>query len=100
MAEVAVYITDEDGLAVVYVSQNALEERTILEIVTESVPMGKMFLIMEEAGLPSDLSYASAWTIDEALLVSGVGSFDPDFVPEPVAEVVPEIIDLQEGVGE
>lgn len=68
-----IYKTDE-GVSVIIPSDNALAEHTIQEIAEKDVPAGKPYKIVSVDDIPSDRTFRSAWTVDEATLTDGVGA--------------------------
>ena len=69
-----IYKTDDNGVAVITPTQEALELYTIEQIAMKDVPAGKRYKIVEDDYVPSDRTFRSAWEIDESELTDGVGS--------------------------
>ena len=74
-----IYPTDDGGVAVIVPSPNCLQEHTIEEIAAKDVPAGKPYKIVDVADIPSDRTFRSAWTVNEADLADGVGAESNEF---------------------
>lgn len=61
MTQRIIYPTDEDGVAVVIPTPEALETMTIEEIAAKDVPAGKEFKIVSVDDIPSDRTFRDAW---------------------------------------
>ena len=66
-----IYETDEGGVAVIVPADCGL---TIEQIAAKDVPAGKAYRIVDVSEVPSDRTFRSAWTVDEADLTDGVGA--------------------------
>ena len=94
--QVIIYKQDNDSLAVVYPTQEAIDLYGIEAIALKDVPFGKPFKIIDSSELPSDRSSRTFWTVDDVVLTDGVGAEYNTF-PEPseqpteplIEEVVP-----------
>ena len=73
MKKVIIYKEDNDVLAVLSPTEDALEMFGINEVAKRDVPSGKRYRIIDASELPSDQSQRNAWTADEADLTDGVG---------------------------
>lgn len=69
-----IYKNNDGGIAIVSPTQEALSFMTIDEIAKKDVPTGKSYVIVEDSFIPTDRTFRDAWTIDEALLIDGVGA--------------------------
>ena len=69
-----IYKTDDNGVAIITPTQEALELYTIEQVAQKDVPVGKAYKIVEDDYVPSDRICRSAWEIDESELTDGVGS--------------------------
>jgi len=52
---------NDDGVAVIIPTPEALETMTIEEIATKDVPAGKPFKIVDVADIPTDRTFRNAW---------------------------------------
>ena len=80
---IIIYKTDEDGVAVIIPTENALAEHTIQEIAEKDVPAGKPYKIVSVDDIPSDRTFRNAWEADEADLTDGVGGEYDMFITDP-----------------
>lgn len=69
-----IYKTDEGGVAVIIPTPEALTKYGIETIAKKDVPAGKAYRIVDASEIPSDRSMRSAWMVDEAELIDGVGA--------------------------
>jgi hypothetical protein len=83
--QVIIYKQDNDSLAVVYPTQEAIDIYGIEAIALKDVPSGKPFKIIDSSELPADRSARTFWTVDDVVLTDGVGAEYSTF-PEPVEE--------------
>lgn len=83
--QVIIYKQDNDCLAVIYPTQEAVDLYGIEAIALKDVPFGKPFKIIDSSELPSDRSSRAFWTVDDEVLTDGVGAEYNTF-PEPVEE--------------
>jgi hypothetical protein len=83
-----IYKTDEEGVAVIIPTQEALEIWGIEAIALKDVPAGKPFKIVDASEIPTDRSERAAWTVDEVDLTDGFGG-ESNLFPEP--EVIEEV---------
>lgn len=60
-----IYPTDENGVAVVIPTPEALETMTIEEIAAKDIPAGKPFKIIDTADIPTDRTFRNAWEYAE-----------------------------------
>ena len=66
------YKQDNGIVAIVIPAKNTT--RTVEEIAAKDVPTGYKYKIVDEGDVPTDRSFRSAWTVDEANLTDGVGA--------------------------
>ena len=69
-----IYKTDDNGVAIITPTQEALELYTIEQIAQKDVPVGKPYKIVEDDYVPSDRTFRECWEINEAELTDGIGS--------------------------
>ena len=62
MNKVIVYTQDDETVAIVVPTPEALETRTVEEIADKDVPTGKEYHIVEDSEIPSDRTFRDAWT--------------------------------------
>ena len=48
---------------------------TVEECAANTVPNGKKYKIVPDSDIPTDMSFRSAWTVDETDLTDGTGTF-------------------------
>tara|TARA_R110000782_G_scaffold224221_1_gene311203 strand:+ start:3875 stop:4096 length:222 start_codon:yes stop_codon:yes gene_type:complete len=72
MSDKIIFNNDNGGVSVISPTNDALVFLTINDIAKKDVPKGKKYLIIDDTDLPSR-EYRAAWTIDEELLIDGVG---------------------------
>lgn len=58
-----IYQTDDGGVAIIAPSADYLSNHTIEELAAKDVPDGKAYHIVDEADIPSDRTYRSAWEV-------------------------------------
>ena len=80
-----IYKTDDGGVAIITPTPECLTERTIQEIAAKDVPAGKAYKIVDDADVPSDRTFRSAWEVDATTLTDGVGADSNEF-PEEVLD--------------
>ena len=78
-----IYKTNENGVAVIIPTDEALQSHTIEEIAEKDVPAGKPYKIVSVDDIPSDRTFRSAWEVDEADLTDGVGGEHDMFITDP-----------------
>ncbi len=64
MEKVFIFENDVGGVAVGYISENALNKHTVYEIAERDVPEGKPFWIIDKKDLPQDYTFFNAWELD------------------------------------
>ena len=69
-----IYKNSDESIAIIHPTSEALEIMTIEEIALKDVPTGLPYKIVEDSEIPTDRTFRYAWTIDEALLIDGVGA--------------------------
>ena len=69
-----IYKNQDGSICVIHPTHEALEIMTIEEIALKDVPTGLAFAIVDDSEIPTDRTFRYAWTIDEALLIDGVGA--------------------------
>lgn len=74
-----VYLQDNNIVAVIIPSTEALELYGIEAIAKKDVPAGKPFKIVDASDIPKDRSNRDAWTVDEADLTDGIGGETNEF---------------------
>lgn len=74
-----IYKTDDGLVAVLIPAPAALENYSIMEIAKKDVPFGKPFAIVDASDIPADRSFRNAWTVDDSLLIDGVGGESNEF---------------------
>ena len=83
--QVIIYKQDNDTLAVICPTREAIDIYGIEAIGLKDVPFGKPFKIIDSSELPSDRSSRAFWTVEDEVLTDGVGAEYNTF-PEPVEE--------------
>jgi len=68
-----IYLQDDNTIACLVPTLEALRTMTIEQIAKKDVPTGKAYKIIEDNELPSSREFRNAWTINEAELTDGVG---------------------------
>jgi hypothetical protein len=68
-----IYLQDDDTIACIVPTPEALRTMTIEQIAKKDVPTGKAYKIIEDNELPNSREFRNAWTINEAELTDGVG---------------------------
>ncbi len=79
MSQRIIYQNDEGGVAVIIPSQEALDLYGIDAIAKKDVPAGKPYKIVDEADIPSDRTFRTAWEVDVSTLTDGVGAISNQF---------------------
>lgn len=72
----------DGSLAVICPAPECLESHTIEEIAAKDVPFGTPYRIVPVTEVPTDRTFRNAWTIDDALLIDGVGAESDEFLQE------------------
>ena len=57
-----VYTQDDETVAVVIPTPEALETMTVEQIALKDVPTGKEYHIVEDSEIPTDRTFRDAWT--------------------------------------
>jgi hypothetical protein len=57
-----IYQTDDNGIAIIIPTPEALETMTIEEIAAKDVPEGKEYHIVDVSDIPEDRTFRNAWT--------------------------------------
>ena len=68
-----IYKKENNTLAIIIPTPNALTTMTIEEIAQKDVPTGLPYKIVNVSEISSDRTFRNAWTIDDAELTDGVG---------------------------
>ena len=68
-----IYLKDDNTIACLVPTPDALRTMTMEQIAKKDVPTGKAYKIIEDNELPSSREFRNAWTINEAELTDGVG---------------------------
>mgnify|MGYP001319903475 FL=1 len=68
-----IYLQDDNTIACLVPTLDALRTMTMEQIAKKDVPTGKAYKIIEDNELPSSREFRNAWTINEAELTDGVG---------------------------
>lgn len=68
-----IYKNESGGVSIVHPTVEALQFMTIQKIADISVPQGIRYAIVKDDVIPTDRTYRDAWTVDEDLLIDGVG---------------------------
>lgn len=68
-----IYKNEMGGVSILHPTEEALAFMSIDEIAKKDIPTGVKYKIVDDSYLPTDRTYRDAWTIDEALLIDGVG---------------------------
>ncbi len=72
---------DDDGTAVIGVPCTDVinpatgNHFTVEECAVNTVPKGKKYKIVPDSDIPTDMSFRSAWTVDESDLTDGTGTY-------------------------
>jgi hypothetical protein len=72
MSQVIIYNQDDGVPAVVFPTQEALDQHDIMSIAIKDVPAGKPFRIIDASDLPDEPQ--ETWAVDDADLTDGVGA--------------------------
>ena len=57
-----IYTQDDETVAVIVPTPEALETMTIEQIAAKDVPTGKEYHIVEDSEIPTDRTFRDAWT--------------------------------------
>ena len=68
-----IYKNENGGVSVIHPTDEALSFMTIEEIALKDVPTGLPYKIVDDSEIPTDRTFRDAWTIDDSLLIDGVG---------------------------
>lgn len=68
-----VYKNDFGGIDIVHPTPEAVAQFGIDAIAKKDVPYGRAYAIIDAHDLPNDRMFREAWTVDEAILIDGVG---------------------------
>ena len=72
---------DDDGTAVIgvpctdVINPATVKNFTVEECAVNTVPNGKKYKIVPDSDIPTDMSFRSAWTVDESDLTDGTGTY-------------------------
>lgn len=69
-----IYKNQDGGISIIHPTVEALSIMTIEEVALKDAPTGVAFAIVEDDFIPSDRTFRDAWTIDDSLLIDGVGA--------------------------
>lgn len=76
--QVIIFKNDDNGVSVIYPTQDALDAYGIEAIAKKDVPAGKPYKIIDASELP-DRQSRNQWEVDEADLTDGIGSESNEF---------------------
>ena len=68
-----IYRNKNGGVSIIHPTEDALSFMSIDEIAKKDVPTGLPYKIVDDSEIPTDRTFRDAWTIDESLLIDGVG---------------------------
>lgn len=68
-----IYKNEDGGVSILHPTDEALSLMSIDEIAKKDVPTGLPYKIVEDSEIPTDRTFRDAWTIDDSLLIDGVG---------------------------
>lgn len=68
-----IYKNEDGGVSILHPTDEALSLMSIDEIAKKDVPTGLPYKIVEDSEIPTDRAFRDAWTIDDSLLIDGVG---------------------------
>jgi hypothetical protein len=69
-----IYLTDNNTVAIIIPTPEALSVHSVMEVALKDVPAGKPFKIVDASDIPSDRTFRLAWEVDVSSLTDGVGS--------------------------
>ena len=69
-----IYLTDDNTVAIIIPTPEALSVHSTLEVALKDVPAGKPFKIVDASDIPSDRTFRLAWEVDVSSLTDGIGS--------------------------
>jgi hypothetical protein len=82
MEQRIIYKESDGSLGIIVPSAECLESHTIEEIAEKDVSFGMPYRIVSVSEIPTDRTFRDAWTIDDALLIDGVGAKSNEFPQE------------------
>ena len=68
-----IYKNENGGVSIIHPTEEALESMSIHEIAAKDVPKDIPYALAEDTEIPEDRTFRDAWTIDDSLLIDGVG---------------------------
>lgn len=74
-----IFKNNEGGISIIHPTEQAISKYTIEQIANKDVPAGKAYAIVDRSEIPSDRTFRDAWTIDDELLVHGIGAESNEF---------------------
>jgi len=69
-----IYLTDDNTVAIIIPTPEALSVHSVVEVALKDVPAGKPFKIVDSSVIPSDRTFRLAWEVDVSSLTDGIGS--------------------------
>ena len=69
-----IYKNDDGGVSIIVPTTEAVKIYGVDAIAQKDVPAGKPYKIVDAADIPNDRTFREAWTIDDALLIDGIGA--------------------------
>lgn len=69
-----IYTNKDGGVAIITPTEEALSVMTIQELAEKDVPTGVAYAIVEDSEIPTDRTFRNAWTVEDSLLIDGVGA--------------------------
>jgi hypothetical protein len=69
-----IYLTDDNTVAIIIPTPEALSVHSVMEVALKDVPAGKPFKIVDSSVIPSDRTFRLAWEVDVSSLTDGIGS--------------------------
>lgn len=69
-----IYLTDNNTVAIIIPTPEALSVHSVMEVALKDVPVGKPFKIVDASDIPSDRTFRLAWEVDVSSLTDGIGS--------------------------
>ena len=79
MTQLIIYKQDNDTVAIIRPTEEALAIYGIDAIAKKDVPAGKKYKIILDTDVPTDRSKRSRWTVADTALTDGVGAISNEF---------------------
>ena len=79
-----IYKNKDGSISIIVPSEEALQTRTMKEIMEKDVPSGLEYVIVNTDVIPTDRTFRSCWELEPNTIFDGIGSESNEFPEEDI----------------